>query len=120
MRMGRAELVSRTVRPAESDWNIELPAGHGEHVRGVVNHLIKRHERKTKGHELHDRSKANHGRADPHPGESILADWRVNDSLRPEALKQTLAHLVSAVILRHFFAQQEHIRIAFQFFSERL
>ena len=39
--------------------------------------------------------------------------------LRPEAIEQTLADFVSAVVFGDFFAHQEDVRIALQFFGER-
>ena len=85
----------------------------------VVHHLIEGDERKTEGHELDDRPQADHGRADAHAGETVLADRRVDDPLRPEAIEQTLADFVGAVVLRDFFAHEEDIGIALEFFSER-
>ena len=54
------------------------------------------------------------------PGKSVFADRRVDDSLRPETFEQALAYLVGAVVLRHFFAHEKDVRIAFQFFRKRL
>ena len=82
-----AELMGRTVRSAESDRDIELPTAHGEHVRRVVHYLIESDERKAKCHEFNDRSQPDHRRADAHAGKSVLADWRVDDSLRAEAFE---------------------------------
>src|SRR4051812_32216805 len=112
--MSRAELMGWSVRAAEGDWDIELTAGHGEHVRRVIDHLIESDERKAEGHELDDRPEPDHRRAHAHAGKSILADWRVDDPFRPETLQQTLAHFVGAVVFGDFLAHEKDIRIALQ------
>ena len=119
MRMSRAELMCRAVWSAKRDRDIELPARHREHIRRVVHDLIECDQRKTERHEFDDRPQPDHGRADAQAGKSVLADWSVDDAFRPEALKQALAHLVSAVVFRDFFAHQKNVRIALQFFRER-
>ena len=117
--MGRAELMRRPVRSAKSDRDIELAARHREHVGRVVHHLIERDERKTEGHEFDDRPQPDHGGADAHAGKTIFADRRVDDALRAEAFEQALADFVGAVVFGDFFAHQENVRIALQFFRER-
>ena len=84
--MRSAELVCGSVRAAKRDGNIELPARHREHIGRVVHDLIEGYERKTERHELNDRPQADHRRADSQACESVLADWSVNDPLRPKAL----------------------------------
>ena len=59
------ELMRRPIRAAEGDRNIELPAGHREHVWGVVHNLIERNERKTERHELDYRPQPDHCRSHP-------------------------------------------------------
>jgi len=57
-------------------------------------------------------------RPTPRPANPFFADWSVNDSSRPEALKQTLATLYAPDIrrpLRH----QKNIRVPLEFFRER-
>ena len=87
--MCRAKLMGRAVRTAKSNRDIELSAGHREHVRRVVHDLIERHERETKRHELNDRPQADHCRADSQPGKSVLADRRVDDAFGPKTLEQS-------------------------------
>ena len=119
VRMGRAELVRRAVRAAEGDRDVELAARHGEHVRRVVHDLVEGDERKAEGHELDDRPQPDHRRADAEAGEAIFADRRVDDALRAETLEQSLADFVGAVVFGDFFAHQEDIRVALDFFGER-
>ena len=111
--------MRRSVRPAKSDRNIKLPAGHGQHVRRVVHHLIERDQGKAERHELDDRPETDHRRADAHSGKSVLADRRIDHSIRTKTIEQTLADLVGAVIFRHFLAHQENVRIALQLFRQR-
>src|SRR6266704_1020857 len=117
--MRGAELMCGSVRAAKRDGNIELPARHREHVGGVVHHLIEGYERKAERHKFNDRPQSDHRRADSEAGESVFADWSVNDPSRPEALKQTLADLVCALIFSDLFAHQKNIRVPLEFFRER-
>src|SRR5947209_16697439 len=119
MRMGRTELVSRTVWTAESDRDIELPARHRQHIRSVVYHLVERDQGKAEGHEFNDRPEPHHRGTDSHTGKSVLTDRRIDDSLRAKTLEQTLAYLVGAIVFGDFLAHQEDVRIPRQFFRER-
>src|SRR6266404_771330 len=101
--------MGRPVWSSKRDRDIELTAGHGEHVRGVVYHLVEGHERKTERHELDDRPQPDHSRADTQPGETIFADRGIDDPLRTEALQQTLRNFVSAVVFRNLLAHEEHV-----------
>ena len=111
--------MSRPVRSSKRDRDIELAAGHGEHVRGVVDHLIECHERKTEGHEFDDRPKSDHGGAHPQASKTVLTNRGIDDSLRAEALEQTLGNFVSAVVFRDLLAHEEHIGIALEFLGQR-
>src|SRR6266404_7944539 len=117
--MRRAELVRRSVRAAKSNWNVELPARHREHVGRVVHDLIESDQRKAERHEFDDRTKSNHGCADSEPGKSVFTDRRVDDSSRSETIEQPLTDFVSAIVFRDLFAHEENIWIALQFFGER-
>src|SRR5215204_1939447 len=116
--MGGPELMRRSVGSPEGDRNVELPAGHREHIRGIVYHLVEGHERKAECHELDDRAKSHHRRAHSHPGKSVFTDRGVDDSFRAKAIQQTLADFVSSIVLRHFLAQQEDIRVALKLFHK--
>ena len=86
----------------------------------LFDHLIECDKRKTKCHELDDRPQTDHGRADAKTGKAVFADRRIDDSFRTKPFEQTLADFVSAVVFRDFFAHQKHVRVALQFFRERL
>src|SRR6266446_851887 len=117
--MRGAELMRGSVRTPECDGYIELPARHREHVGGVVHHLIEGYERKAERHKFNDRPQSDHRRADSEAGESVFADWSVNDPPWPKALKQALADLVCALIFGDLFAHQKNIRVPLEFFRER-
>ena len=119
MRVRRAKLVRRTVRSAKCDRDIELAAGHREHVRRVVHHLVEGDERETERHEFDDRPQPDHRGADAHAGKTVFTDRRVDDPLGPETFEQALAHFVSAVVFGDLFTHQEDVRIARQLFGER-
>src|SRR6266487_1431152 len=106
--------MGRAVRSPKSDRNVELSARHREHVGRVVYNLIESDERETEGHELDNRAQADHGRADAESGKTVFTNRGVDDAPRAEALEQALAHFVSAVVFRDFFAHQKHVRIALQ------
>src|SRR5437016_582351 len=119
MRMGRTELMRRSIWTAKCNGNIELSARHREHVRRVVDDLIECDERKAEGHKFDDRSQTDHSRADSQTGESVFADRGVDNSFGTETLQQSLAHFVSAVIFGDFLAHEENVWITLQFFHER-
>src|SRR6266446_2489789 len=99
--------MRRSVRPAKSDRDVELAAGHHEHIWRVVHDLIESYEREAEGHELDDRSQSDHGRADTESGETVFADRSIDDPFRPEPLEQPLAHFVSTLVFRHVLAHQK-------------
>src|SRR5205809_7244860 len=117
--MRGAELMRGSVRTQECDGYIELAARHREHVGGVVHHLIEGYERKAERHKFNDRPQSDHRRADSEAGESVFADWSVNDPPWPKALKQALADLVCALIFGDLFAHQKNIRVPLEFFPKR-
>src|SRR5207302_2921949 len=104
--MGRAKLVRGSIRAAECNRDIELPARHREHVWRVVHDLIESDQRKAERHEFDDRTKSNHGRADSESGKSVFADRRVDNSSRSETIEQPLTDFVSAVVFSDLFAHE--------------
>src|ERR1051325_6636130 len=117
--MSGGKLMGRAIRSSKSDWNIELAAGHHEHVGRIVHYLIERDQRKAERHKLDDGPQSDHGRSNSQSRESIFANGRVDNSLRTEALQQTLADFVGSLIFGDFFAHKNNVRIAFEFFSQR-
>src|SRR5947207_3499695 len=119
MRVRRAELMGRSVRPAKSNWNIELPTRHREHVWRIVDYLIEGNQGKTKRHELNNWPQPDHCRTDSHSRKTVFADRGIDDPSRSEAIEQSLADFVSAVVFGDFFAHQKDIRIALQLLGQR-
>jgi len=110
--MGGGELAAGSVVAAEDDGNLELPAGHVAHLRGVVEDLVRRHEAERPAHELDDGPQTVHGRADAQAGKTCLTDGRVNNAFGAKALEHALADLVGAVVVGHFLAHEEDAGVA--------
>src|SRR5437762_625769 len=119
MRVGRAELMRRPIWAAEGDWNVELAAGHRQHVGRIVDDLIESDQRETECHELDDRAQPHHSRTYAHSGETIFADRRVDDPSRPETLEQSLADFIGTLVFGDLLSHQKNIRIALQLLRER-
>ena len=119
MRMGRAELMRRSVRSSKCDRDVELSTRHCEHIWRVVYNLVERDERKTECHKLDNRAQSDHRRSHAETGESVFTDWGVDDAPWPKALEQPLAHFVSAIVFGDLFAHKKDIRVALQFLRER-
>jgi hypothetical protein len=77
----------------------------------VINGLHGEIER----HELDDRLQSRHGRADTKTGKAVFGDRGVDHPLVAELLQQVAADLVGALVLGHFLAHQEDVRIAAHF-----
>ena len=118
--VGRAELSARAVVAAEHDRAAELSARHVEHLRGVVEDRVCSDERERPRHELDDRAQAHRGGADRHAGEARLRDRRVDDAALAELGQHALRHLVGAVVLGDFLAEQEHALVAAHLLAHRL
>ena len=118
--VGRAELAAGAVVAAEHDRAAELAAGHVEHLRSVVQDRVGRDERERPRHELDDRAKPHRRGADRHAGEAGLGDRGVDDAARAELGEHALRHLVGAVVLRDFLAEQEHALVAAHLLAHRL
>ncbi len=117
--MRSAELVRWSVRSAKRDWDIKLPARHREHVWRVVHDLIKGDQRKAERHKFNNRSQTNHRCSHAETRESVFTDWGVYNAPWAEPLEQALAHFVSAIVFRDFFAHEKDIGVALKFLRER-
>src|SRR6266516_582473 len=109
--MRGAELVPGPVRATKHYRDIKLPARHRVHVRGVIDDLIERHQRKTEHHKCNDWPSPHPRCSDAQTCKPVLADWSIDDSPWPKALKQPVAELVSALVFRELFAHQKNIWI---------
>ena len=82
--------------------------------------MVNRLHREVKSHELNDRAKTTHRRADPDSGKTVLGDRSINNPLWTEFIEQALGDLVGALILGDFFAHYEHPGIAAHFLGHRI
>ena len=120
MRVLRRNLISRSVRAAKNDRHLELPAGHVEHLRGVVDDLVGCENRKVPRHELDHGPKPGHRRTDADRGKSELGDRSIDDTFVAELLPEPARHLISAVVLGDFLAHDEDVLVSQYFFAKRL
>ena len=75
---------------------------------------------KVEGHELDHRTQTRKGRADAETGKAMLRDRRIDHAALAELLQQLARHLVGALILRDFFAHDEHALVAAHLFGHRI
>jgi hypothetical protein len=105
--VGRAKLPAGAVVASEDDGAAPLPARHVEHLRGVVEDLVRGDEAERPAHELDDRAQSVIAAPIAMPGESGLGDRGVDDALRAELVEHALADLVRAVVLGDFLTDEE-------------
>src|SRR5690349_20123547 len=105
--MLRRNLVRRTTGAAEHDRNIELTAGHVEHLCGRVDDLVGGQDREVERHEFDDWSETSHRRAHTQPGESKFSNRSVDDTLWSELFQQSTRVFVRALTLGNFLAHEE-------------
>ena len=113
-------MQSCSVGSPEHDGDIHLPPGHIKHLGGAVDNLVQGQKGEVEGHELDNGPEPYHRRPHTHPGESQLADGRVDDALLSEALQQALGDLVGAVVLRHFLTHEKDGVVPGQLLGHRL
>jgi len=120
MRVGGADIRAAVGRPANDDRTIDQAAAHVTDLAGIVDDLVVRHGAEAPEHQLDHGSQPEHRGADSHAYEGGFTDWRIDDPLVPEFFPKTPCHLVGAVILGDFFADEDDIGIAFDLLGERL
>ena len=120
LRVLRRELQRGAVRPAEDDRHLVLAARHVEHLRRGVHDLVDREQREVPGHELDDRAKPDHRRADADAGEAELGDRRVDDAHLAELLEESLGDLVRALVDGDFLAHEEDAVVALHLLADGL
>ena len=79
-----------------------------------------RQQREVHRHQLDDRARARHRRADAHPDDRVLGDRGVAHACLAELLQQPGRHLVGAVEDADVLAHQEHALVARQLLAQRL
>ena len=118
--MGGADVGAAVGGAANHDGAVDEAPAHVTHKPGVVHDLIPGDRGEAPEHELHHRTQPQHRGAHAHADESRLADGRVHHAFVPETFPETLGDFVGTVVFGHFFAEQHHVFVAFDFFSERV
>ncbi len=103
----RRDLLRCAVRPAEHDRHLDRAAAHLAKLRGVADDLVERDKGEVPRHELDDRTKPGHRRANADASKAGFRDRSIDHALFSEGREQALAHLVGALIVPNLFAHQE-------------
>ena len=118
--MGGADVGAAIGRPADDDGTVDLATAHIAHAGGVVDHLVPGDIGETPEHEFHDGPHAEHGSADAHADETGFGNRGIHHTLVAPLFPQALGDFVGSIILSDFFAHQDNVFIAGQFFIEGL
>ncbi len=118
VRVGGADVGSSVSGAADDDGAVDEAAAHVTDEAGIVNNLIPCDGGEAPEHEFHDGAEAEHGGTDAHADEGGLADGRVADALISEAFPEAFGDFVGAVVFGDFFAEEDDIGIALDFFGE--
>jgi hypothetical protein len=89
-------------------------------LAGIIDNLIVGNGREAPKHELDHGPQAQHRRSHSHADECRLADRGVHDTLVAKSFPKPSGDLVSAIILRDLFADEDHVGVAFDFLCKRL
>src|SRR3954454_23486841 len=100
------------------DWAADFAAGHITNTAGIVHDLVISHVGEAPEHQLHHRTKSKHRSAYPHPDKSRFADWGIDYALVAETGPKAFRHFVSAVVLRYFLPDDDHVVVARDFLRE--
>ena len=95
----------------ENNRAAHLPARHIMSFCRRVDQMIHCLHGEIKGHELDNRIKASHRRANAQSGEAVFRNRRIDHAGFGELLQQTLGDFVRALVLRYFFAHNEDVWI---------
>src|SRR5262249_54874383 len=113
------QLAAAAARRADDQWTAGLATEHVVDLGGVVDDLVHRQQAEVDRHDLHDRPRAGHRRADRRADEALLGDRRVAHALLAELLQQALGDAVGPVEHPDLLAQDEHPVIAGQLLAQR-
>ncbi len=117
--LGR-ELRAAAARRADDQRAARLAAEHVADLGRVVDDLVEGVEREVHGHDLHDRPRAGHRRADRGADEALLGDRRVAHAVGAELLHQAGGDAVGAVEEPDLLAHHEHALVALELLPQRL
>jgi hypothetical protein len=116
--VGGADIGAAVGGAADDDGAGDLAAGHVADVGGVVDDLVEGDRVEGPEHQLHDGADAEHGRADAETDETGLGDGRIDDAFGAILFEHALGDFVGAVKLGDFFAHDDDVGVAFDFFGE--
>jgi hypothetical protein len=92
LRVLRAGAPARPCLCTEHDRTAQCPRGHVRQLGCLVEDGVQADADEVHEHDFDDRAQSGHGRPDRRADVTHLADRRVQDTLRPEALVQALRH----------------------------
>ncbi len=110
----------RSVGTSKDNRALELSRTHVVRFGSAVDDVIDGLHGKVPRHELANGSESSQSCADGNSGKSVFGDGSVNDTMGSKLCQQSLGHLVRTVVLRHFFAHQQHRRISRHFLGQAL
>ena len=116
--MGGADIGSAVCGAANHDWAVDETSTHVADLTRIVDDLIPCHIGEAPEHEFHHGADAQHGGADTHADEAGFANWSINHALVAEALPEAFGDFVGAVVLSHFFSDDDDIFVTDDFLGE--
>src|SRR5438105_11311570 len=118
--MLRAEARARTVRRADHERERDLSVRHVSRLGDLVRDQIPARGQEVGEHDLGDRTEPRHRGAHRRPGDRLLRDRRVADTLGSEPLEQPDRRLERATSVGHILAEEEDERVAFHLLRDAL
>ena len=118
--VGRADVGAAVGGAADDHRDIDETARHVADAAGVVDDLVEADVGETPEHEFDHGAETHHGGTHTHAEKGGLADRGIDDSLRSEAIPESLGHLVGAVVLRDLLTHEEDILVAGKLLGEGL
>ena len=120
VRVGCTHISSPVCRAADDNRAIDESTAHVADLASVVDDLVPCHIGEAPKHELHHGANTQHRSPYAHADKTGLADWGIHHTLVAEALPKSLSDFVGAVVLGHFFSDNDDILIADNFLGERV
>ncbi len=118
VRVGGTDVGSSVGGASDDDGAVDEAAAHVADEAGVVNDLVPCDGGEAPEHEFHDGAQTEHGGTDAHADECGFADGRVADAFIAETFPEAFGDFVGAVVFGDFFAEEDDIGIALDFFGE--
>ena len=116
--MGGSHAGAAIRRAADDDRAIAKATGHVADAGGVADKLVKSHGMKRPEHQFHDWAHPEHGSTYAHADKTGFGNGSIDDALVAPFFPKTFGDFVSTVVLGDFFAHQDDLGIAGEFFVE--